>query len=95
MKTRTLLTLVLGWFSLLISAQSPLGGWQATTTDSNGNELNVSSIVTETHQVITWYDTSGDFIKTMGGSWTLYGDRWQLKVEFDSETPDNVGSHFS
>ena len=92
MKTRTLLTLVLGWFSLLLSAQSPLGGWQATTTDSNDNELNVSSIVTETHQVITWYDTSGDFIKTMGGSWTLYGDRWQLKVEFDSETPDNVGS---
>jgi len=73
------------------NAQSPIGGWQATTTDPSGNELNVSSIVTETHQVITWYSTGGDFIKTIGGSWTLYGDRWQLNVEFDSETPDNVG----
>ena len=62
------------------NAQSPIGGWQAKTTDANGNELNVSAIVTETHQVITWYDTSGDFIKTMGGSWILYGDRWQLNV---------------
>jgi hypothetical protein len=73
------------------NAQSPIGGWQAKTTNTNGNELNVSAIVTETHQVITWYDTTGNFIKTMGGSWTLYGDRWQLNVEFDSHTPDNVG----
>ena len=73
------------------NAQSPIGGWQAKTTDLNGNEINVSSIVTETHQVITWYNTGGDFIKTMGGSWTLYGERWQLNFEFDSETPDNVG----
>lgn len=74
-------------------AQSPLGAWEAEATTKDGIELRVVSIITQTHQVITWYEKeSGAFIKALGGSWKLSDDRLSLTVEFNSETAEEVGT---
>jgi hypothetical protein len=84
----------LSWiFCLSIWGQSPLGAWQAQSQDPELGALHVVSIVSSSHQVITWYrQENGAFVRTMGGSWELMDDRWTLTVEFDSTQSDLVGS---
>lgn len=78
--------------SLSLSAQSPLGAWQAKTQDAHFGEVNVISIVSSGYQSISWFGAAeGDFIRTLGGAYDLDGAHWSLIVEFDSEQPEQVG----
>jgi len=95
---RKLITTFLFFSVLILKAQSPLGAWQADTQDATLEEVTVISIVSEGYQAITWYNTStGAFIRTLGGAWSLDGTEWSLEVEFDSEQPEQVGEtlHFT
>ena len=48
------------------------------------------------YQVATNYHaSSGKFIDTNGGAWELNGNTMTEKVEFDSKTPERVGSKIS
>ena len=88
------LFVALSWlFCLRIWGQSPLGAWEAQTQDTEWGALRVVSIVSSSHQVITWYrKENGAFVRAMGGSWGLMDDRWTLTVEFDSTQSELVGS---
>ena len=89
---RKLITTFLFFSVLILKAQSPLGAWQADTQNATLEEITVVSIVSEGYQAISWYNTStGAFIRTLGGAWSLDGSEWSLDVEFDSEQPEQVG----
>lgn len=81
------------FFCLSLWGQSPLGAWQAQSQDPELGALRIVSIISSSHQVITWYrQDNGAFVRTMGGAWGLMDDRWTLTVEFDSTQSDLVGS---
>ena len=89
---KTLFSILMGLSVLILSAQSPLGAWQAKTQDANLREVTVISIVSESYQSISWFGASkGEFIRTIGGAWQLDGTVWSLTLEFDSEQPEQVG----
>lgn len=94
---RVFISALIIFATLSLSAQPPLGAWQANTQDANYGELTVISIVSSGYQAITWFRaTDGDFIRTLGGAWNLNGTHWSLSLEFDSEQPEQVGKtlHF-
>ncbi|PWL40070.1 membrane or secreted protein [Flagellimonas aquimarina] len=78
-----------------LQAQTLLGAWENTESTSGGQLKNVV-VFSEKHQVSTWYNmNTGAFISTNGGSWSLNGTTITETVEFDSKTPDRVGSQVS
>ncbi len=91
--------LFLAIFSMLpfgIHAQSIIGGWEMYSTSENGDKLRSVVIFADGYQVISTYDvTTGKFIKSNGGTWRLEGDTMTEKVEFDTVTPERVGSEVS
>ena len=81
---------------LLISSlsfgQSLLGAWEATF-EADGTTQRSVVIFAEGYQVATFYEAdTGAFISTNGGSWSLEGNQLTETVEFDTDTPDRVGS---
>lgn len=44
------------------------------------------------YQVATTYGTDGSFIETNGGAWRLDGNNITEVIEFDTQTPDRVGT---
>lgn len=75
-----------------VKGQSLIGAWEYVSKD------NVRSVVifSEGYQVIAQYDaSSGAFIGTNGGSWSLTNDQMTEVIEFDSQNPDRVGSSVS
>lgn len=79
-----------------IRGQSLLGAWESTQTTEKGQRVRNVVIFAEGHQVATWFDpTNGDFIHTNGGGWQLSGNTITETVEFDTKTPDRVGSSIS
>jgi hypothetical protein len=86
-------------FSLLsfgLHAQSIIGGWEMYSTSENGDKLRSVVIFADGYQVISVYDANtGKFISSNGGTWRLDGDTMTEKVEFDTVTPDRVGSEVS
>lgn len=90
MKFLSLFILLL--LSLPISAQSLLGAWEATMTHE-GRTLRNVVILSEGYQVATFYNAeTGAFISTNGGTWKLEGSTLTETVEFDTKTPDRVGT---
>ena len=84
------------FFYSAINAQSLLGAWMSSTTSENGDIIKSVVIFTEGYQVLSVYNnTSGKFIYTNGGTWTLKDDVMTEKVEFDSDNPDHVGTETS
>ncbi|MBU2926914.1 membrane or secreted protein [Winogradskyella psychrotolerans] len=82
--------------SLGIEAQSIVGAWENYTTPENGDQLKTVVIFTESYQVATTYDaTTGKFIHSNGGSWSLKGDMLTETVEFDSDNSKRVGTKIS
>ncbi|GMN06730.1 hypothetical protein MTsPCn5_21190 [Croceitalea sp. MTPC5] len=76
-------------------AQSLIGAWEATM-EHNGKTLRNVVIISEQHQVATFYDTeTGAFVGANGGDWSLNGSRLTETVEFDSENPERVGTKSS
>lgn len=76
-----------------LEAQSFVGAWEAQTKNEKGESLRNVVIFSEGYQVSTWYYAeSGKFISCNGGSWKLTGDTMTEIVEFDTKTPERVGS---
>jgi len=78
--------------SLPITAQSLLGAWEAKMTQ-DGQQLRNVVIISEGYQVATFYDVkTGAFVGTNGGTWQLEGNMLSETVEFDTETPERIGT---
>ena len=87
---------VFSLLSLGLHAQNIIGGWEMYSTSENGDKLKSVVIFADGYQVISVYDVStGKFISSNGGTWRLNGDTMTEKVEFDTVTPDRVGSEVS
>ena len=84
---------ILSFFSLSSTAQSLVGAWEAKM-DYEGRTLrNVVIIAEEGYQVATFYDAeTGAFLSTNGGTWQLDSTTLSETVEFDTETPERVGT---
>ena len=79
-----------------INAQGVIGAWEMFTNSDNGDKLRSVVIFAEGYQVISTYDANtGKFISSNGGTWKLEGDTMTEKVEFDTVTPERVGSEVS
>ena len=78
--------------SMVISAQSFIGAWEAYYTSENGEPLRSVVIFTEGYQVLSTYNAeSGKFVHSNGGSWELDGNSMTEKVEFNTDDADRVG----
>lgn len=82
--------------SILISAQvlaqgNLIGAWEWTETSDSGQKKRGVVIFDEKYQVATWYDAStGAFVETNGGSWSIDGNTVTENVEFDTNTERDV-----
>ena len=62
-------------------------------TKEEGREVKMSVIFSDRYQVATWYDnSSGEFISTNGGTWSLEGKMLTETVEFDTRDSSRVGT---
>ncbi|PTM08577.1 MAG: membrane or secreted protein [Bacteroidetes bacterium] len=79
-----------------INAQSVIGAWEMYSTSENGDKMRSVVIFADGYQVISTYDANtGKFLQSNGGTWRLEGDTMTEKVEFDTVTPERVGSEVS
>ncbi len=84
------------FFSSGIQAQSFIGAWERTYTSENDEKLKSVVIITNGFQVTSIYKAStGEFIRTNGGTWNLNGDTITAKIEFDTKDPKGVGTEVS
>lgn len=69
------------------------GAWEGSFPDGNGGQNRLVMIVADGYFVMTAFagDTTGQFIATLGGSYTATPDTMHVTYEFDSGTPANVG----
>ncbi|UCE92853.1 MAG: membrane or secreted protein, partial [Flavobacteriaceae bacterium] len=89
---KKLLFIVFMITSMVISAQSFIGAWEAYHTSENGEPLRSVVIFTEGYQVLSTYNAeSGKFVHSNGGSWELDGNSMTEKVEFHTDDADRVG----
>lgn len=83
-------------FIFSIQAQSLIGAWERSTTSTKGDKIKNVVIFADGYQVSTFYnETTGKFISTNGGSWSLKDDMITETVEFDTRDPERVGSSVS
>lgn len=82
--------------TITLQSQSPIGAWESLSKDETGQNIRIVVIFTEGYQVASTYNAdNGEFISTNGGSWSMDGNQMTETVEFDSKTPDRVGSSIS
>lgn len=82
--------------SLGMNAQNIIGAWEMYSTSENGEKLKSVVIFADGYQVISTYNAdTGKFIQSNGGTWRLEGNTMTEKVEFDTVTPERVGSEVS
>lgn len=90
------LALILGLFLNSLYSQTLIGAWENTKSTADGQQLKNVVVFSERHQVSTWFNSStGAFVSTNGGGWSLSGSTITETVEFDSKTPNRVGSQVS
>lgn len=93
---KIVLTLLGVGLGLSVQAQTLVGAWESTTTTDEGKQLKNVVIFSEKHQVSTWYDlNTGAFVDTNGGAWSLEGNTITETIEFDTKTPERVGTQVS
>ena len=79
-----------------MQSQSVIGAWEQIHTAENGEQVKSVVIFSEGYQVISVYDaTTGKFISSNGGTWSLDGDTMTEKVEFDTVNSERVGAEVS
>ncbi|TYA53262.1 membrane or secreted protein [Formosa maritima] len=82
--------------SFTIKAQNLIGAWEAITTSEQGEPQRNVLILADGYQVLSSYHaSSGKWIHTNGGSWKLDGDTMTEKVEFNTSSPELVGTEIS
>lgn len=85
--------LICTFLSFGIHAQSVIGAWESYTTSESGEKLRSVIIFADGYQVLTTYNaTTGAFVHSNGGTWSLEGDTMTEKVEFHTDTPERVGT---
>ncbi len=90
---KKLLILPLLLLSSVLYAQSPIGAWEGDFKGANGEKLRGVVIFSEGYQAIVVYDAeTGAFASTNGGKWRLEDNTMTETVEFDTKTPERVGS---
>lgn len=78
------------------SAQSITGAWERNFTNENGEEIKTVTVYTDGYYVFTTYEAkTGKFINTKGGSFSLSENTITEKTEFNTESPDEVGTENS
>lgn len=83
-------------FITSIHAQSLIGAWEQTSNTFKGEKIRAVVIFAEGYQVSTTYnETTGKFLSTSGGSWSLKDDMITEIVEFDTKDPERVGTSIS
>ena len=93
-KLFVLLAVALGSFT--INAQNIIGAWEMQSTSENGEKLRSVVIFADGYQAMSTYNANtGKFIEANGGTWALEGDMMTETIEFDSATPERVGSEVS
>tara|TARA_R110000868_G_scaffold194178_3_gene439506 strand:+ start:1804 stop:2514 length:711 start_codon:yes stop_codon:yes gene_type:complete len=93
-KTFVLLFFVIA--SLGLNAQNIIGAWEMYSTSENGDKLKNVVIFADGYQVISVYEAdTGKFIQSNGGTWRLENGTMTEKVEFDTATPERVGTEVS
>lgn len=96
---KALVLLVMILLCTMVNSQSLIGAWEAPINISTENlKLKLRNVVifTESHQVSAIYNAeSGAFITTNGGSWILNGNTVTETIEFDTNTPERVGTTVS
>lgn len=81
------------FLTISVSAQSPIGAWEGDIKGANGEELRGVVILCEGYQAIAVYNPeNGAFVNSNGGKWRLEGNTMTETVEFDTKTPERVGS---
>ena len=74
-------------------AERLAGAWQHTYESPDGNERTLSMIIQDGYFVMTNYGLDDKrFLGTLGGSYTVAADTFRVTFEWDSTTPDNVGT---
>ncbi|WP_421878671.1 hypothetical protein [Marinoscillum sp.] len=70
-----------------------IGAWERTYQDEAGQQVRSVVIFADGYQSIANYNAlTGAFISTNGGSWVLEGNTMTETVEFDTKTPERVGT---
>ncbi|HCX20629.1 MAG: membrane or secreted protein [Flammeovirgaceae bacterium] len=81
------------FLSSVLYAQSPIGAWEGEFEGSSGEKQRGVVIFADGYQVIAVYNAeTGAFVSTNGGKWRLEGNTMTETVEFDTKTPERVGS---
>ena len=79
-----------------IQAQNIVGAWEGSHTSDKGEEIKTIVVFAEGFQVMTQFHAeTGKFIMTNGGAWKLDGDTMTEFIEFDTASPDRVGTEVS
>ncbi|WP_066219882.1 membrane or secreted protein [Formosa haliotis] len=92
MKTNILVIFGL-MLSYTINAQSLVGAWEYSSTSKAGESVKQVLIVSDGFQATSTYnETTGAFMSTSGGAWTLKGDMLTEHIEFNSANPEQVGT---
>ncbi|MCK0132592.1 membrane or secreted protein [Flavobacteriaceae bacterium F08102] len=90
------LLLLSSLLSIGLNGQSLIGAWERQDTNEQGEKLKSVLLFADGYQVLTTYNaTTGKFIQTNGGTWSLEGDMMTKKIEFDSENSNDVGEKSS
>ena len=90
---KTIFKFIFCVLTLSLNAQSHIGAWERYHTNEEGENFKSVVIFADGYQVISTYNAeTGKFISCNGGTWKLEGDTMTEKVEFDTKTPERVGS---
>jgi hypothetical protein len=94
---KKIIIVLIGIFlSFGLFAQGIIGAWETTSNSENGDLLRSVVIFVDGYQVLTTYDaTTGKFIHTNGGTWSLEGEMMTETVEFHSDKPELVATQSS
>ena len=93
---KIIFTLLFTFILLGLNAQNIIGAWESYSTSSTGERLKSVLIFADGYQVLTIYNaTTGEFVHTNGGTWSLDGNLMTEKVEFNTDNANAVGSEFS
>lgn len=83
-------------FTATLHAQSLLGAWERNYESAEGASLVDVIIFTEGYQVLSTYNkTTGAFIDTNGGQWSIDSDTVTEVVAFHAKNPESVGKKVS
>ncbi|SNS42850.1 hypothetical protein SAMN05421640_0098 [Ekhidna lutea] len=89
---KKLFTLCICLIGTLALAQSPVGAWEWTQTNEDGQIVKGVVIFTEDYQAAAWFDAeTGAFVETNGGSWELNGNTMTEIPEFNSSDTSRIG----